>query len=65
MVLMVSGLGLTHHGFVGLFCPFIVLLGCSLTLTIILFCVLGTKTNAISESFGGWSPTLFILISFF
>ena len=53
MVLMVSGLGLTHHGFVGLFCPFIVLLGCSLTLTIILFCVLGTKTNAISESFGG------------
>ena len=36
-----------------------------LTPTIILFCVLGTRTNVISESFGGWSITLFILISFF
>ena len=47
------------------FAPFIVLLRCFLTPTIILFCVLGTRTNVISENFGGWSFTLFILISFF
>ena len=37
------------------FAPFIVLLGCSLTPTIILFCVLGIRINVISESFGDWS----------